>query len=173
MPNISARLRRDAEAIAVALSRSEAIVEFDLDGRIIGSNKNFCLAFGYAQDEIVGKHHSILCEGDYASSDTYRRFWENLGRGRFEAGEYICLGREGRKMRVHVSYNPLIFRGKPYKIVKFARVFAADTPGGIKALAEMDRLSQEFGARISVIDRAAFHTNLLALEQWCRTEAAG
>jgi methyl-accepting chemotaxis protein len=172
MPIFNLRFERHAEAIAAALTKSQAMAEFDLDGRITAANQNFCLALGYQREEIIGKHHSIFCDRNYASSSAYRHFWENLGRGQFEAGEYICLGKEGREVRIEASYNPLLSRGRPYKVIKLARVITGGTRSAIKAVGEIDRLSREIGRMISVVDDAAVETNLLALERWCHGEAA-
>jgi methyl-accepting chemotaxis protein len=37
----------DAKAVLEAMSKSQAIIEFKLDGSIIFANENFCRALGY------------------------------------------------------------------------------------------------------------------------------
>lgn len=56
------RASRDAEAQLDALNRSQAVIEFHLDGTIITANANFLTAMGYALEEIRGKHHSMFVE---------------------------------------------------------------------------------------------------------------
>lgn len=58
----------DSTAVLAAIGRSQAMIEFDLTGKILSANENFCKALGYQASEIVGKHHSMFCEKEYAAS---------------------------------------------------------------------------------------------------------
>ncbi len=104
-----------------ALQRSQAIIEFDLTGKILGANQNFCRALGYSPEEIRGQHHSMFVEPSYRQSPDYRAFWDKLGRGEFDAGKYLRLGKGGKEIWIQASYNPILDgNGKPFKVVKFA-----------------------------------------------------
>lgn len=104
-----------------AISRSQALIEFDLAGQITHANRNFLDAMGYGLDEIKGKHHRIFVDRAEAESAEYRAFWERLGRGEFVAGEFKRLGQGGRVVWIQASYNPVIdAKGKPYKVLKYA-----------------------------------------------------
>lgn len=111
----------ESDGMLEALNRSQAIIEFNLDGTIIGANENFLKTLGYSLDEIKGKHHSQFCEEEFSSSLDYKRFWDSLGKGESFAGEYKRLGKGGREVWIIASYNPIMdAKGKPYKVVKFA-----------------------------------------------------
>ncbi len=104
-----------------AISRVQAMIEFDLGGRVLDANDNFLTAMGYRRDEIVGQHHRMFCEPAFVASPDYARLWERLGRGEFDAGEYKRLGKGGREIWIQASYNPIFdASGKPYKVIKFA-----------------------------------------------------
>jgi methyl-accepting chemotaxis protein len=104
-----------------AISRVQAVIEFALDGTILTANENFLNAIGYTLDEIRGQHHRMFVEPAYAASDDYRRFWEKLGRGEYDAGQYKRLAKGGREIWIQASYNPIFNAdGKAYKVVKFA-----------------------------------------------------
>lgn len=104
-----------------ALQRSQATIEFTLDGRIVTANKNFLDAVGYTLDEIKGQHHSMFVDPAYRQSPEYRMFWEKLGRGEFDAGKYKRFGKGGKEIWIQASYNPILDQsGKPFKVVKFA-----------------------------------------------------
>ncbi len=104
-----------------AVNRSQAVIEFDLDGIILTANENFLSAVGYSLEEIVGKHHSIFVEKEERLSPEYREFWARLNRGEFLASEYRRIGKGGREIWIQASYNPILdLGGKPYKVVKFA-----------------------------------------------------
>jgi methyl-accepting chemotaxis protein len=104
-----------------AISKSQAIIEFDLNGTILTANANFCSALGYRQDEIVGQHHRIFVRPEEAAGNDYREFWSKLGRGEFQAAEYLRIGKGGKEVWIQASYNPIMdMNGRPYKVVKFA-----------------------------------------------------
>ena len=51
----------DAGKIA-AISRAQAVIEFNMDGTIVTANENFLGAVGYSLAEIQGKHHSMFVD---------------------------------------------------------------------------------------------------------------
>lgn len=104
-----------------AISKSQAVIEFDLQGNIQTANENFLNAMGYSLKEIVGKHHQIFVEKSYAVSAEYQAFWARLGMGTYEAGEYKRIAKDGSDIWIQASYNPILdASGRPVKVVKFA-----------------------------------------------------
>ncbi len=112
--------RSNAAHIVDAISRSQAMIEFDLTGIILDANENLCQAVGYTLSELKGQHHRIFCDPVYAASEEYRRFWSNLGAGKFDAGEYRRITKSGKDIWIEATYNPVTRGGKPYKVVKIA-----------------------------------------------------
>lgn len=111
----------DVEGRLQAIDRVQAVVEFDLGGRILHANENFLKALGYTLDEVVGHHHRMFCSSEFSHSSEYLLFWERLGRGEFNAGQYRRIGKDGRDVWILASYNPIFdAAGKPWKIVKYA-----------------------------------------------------
>ncbi len=111
----------NSEGQLAAISKSQGVIEFSLDGKIIDANQNFLDVTGYRLDEIRGQHHSMLVEPAYRSSGEYRLFWEKLARGEHDAGQYKRVGKGGREVCIQASYNPILdLNGKPFKVVKFA-----------------------------------------------------
>jgi len=112
---------RTNEGMLAALNRAQAIAEFTLDGRIESINENFTRTMGYALDEIKGKHHSLFVEPDYARSADYRAFWDRLGQGQYDSGQYKRIAKGGREVWLQATYNPILdMNGRPFKVVKFA-----------------------------------------------------
>jgi methyl-accepting chemotaxis protein len=133
----------DAGKIA-AISRAQAVIEFNMDGTIVTANENFLKAMGYSLPEIQGKHHSMFVTPADRASAAYREFWEKLNRGRFEAAEYKRLGKGGKEIWILATYNPILDEtGKPFKVVKFAtdvtgqKLKAADNDGQIAAIRKL------------------------------------
>jgi methyl-accepting chemotaxis protein len=111
----------ELQAIHAALNRVQAVIEFDLEGKILHANDNFLRVLGYTLDEVQGRHHSMFCEPEFAASPTYKQFWAKLGAGEYEHGEYKRLAKGGREIWINASYNPIMDAdGKPYKVIKFA-----------------------------------------------------
>ena len=104
-----------------AVSRAQAVIEFELDGTIVEANENFLAATGYTLEEIQGKHHSIFCEEEYTKSSDYKQFWQDLGAGDFKQGEFYRVRKDGSDLWIHATYNPIFDANcKPVKVVKFA-----------------------------------------------------
>ncbi|MFG6490339.1 PAS domain S-box protein [Roseateles sp. BYS78W] len=131
----------ELESCHAAMLRSQAVIEFDLQGRVTAANGNFLSAFGYTAEELMGQHHSRFCSATYANSTEYLAFWDALRRGEFRSGEFQRFGSDGREVWIRATYNPMLdHAGKPYKIVKFAhdvteeRRRAAVAEGNLKAI---------------------------------------
>ena len=108
---------RDAHAKLDALNRSQAVIEFNLDGTIITANPNFLVAMGYTLEEIQGKHHGIFVDPDARGSAAYREFWDALRRGEHKPSEFKRVGKGGKPVWIQASYSPLLNRaGKPFKV---------------------------------------------------------
>jgi len=191
--DITRTRERDAEfeGRATAIDRSQAVVEFDLGGTILLTNRNFEAAFGYGRDELVGQHHRILCDPTSATSDEYRAFWQRLGRGEFEAGRHRRRGQDGRDVWIQATYNPILdAEGKPRKIVEIS----SDVTRQVRLeqevrdrLADGERLQRVLEAQkavlhgtvrelttiVAAIGSIAAQTNLLALNATIEAARAG
>ena len=109
------------EGQLAAISRVQAVIEFNLDGTIITANDNFLKTLGYTLDEIAGRHHRMFVEPAFANSAAYATFWADLNAGQFQQAEYKRLGKGGKPVWIQASYNPIFdLNGKPFKVVKFA-----------------------------------------------------
>lgn len=149
-----------------AIGKSQAVIEFKLDGTIITANENFCGAMGYALSEIEGKHHSMFAEPELAKSQEYQDFWAALKRGEFQAGQYKRLGKGGREVWIEATYNPIYDpNGRVFKVVKYAtditqqKLEASDLHGQVEAI----------GKSQAVIEFELDGTIITANENFCAT----
>jgi methyl-accepting chemotaxis protein len=124
-----------------AISKSQAVIEFELDGTIIKANENFLATMSYSLGEIKGKHHRIFVDKDYAQSDAYQKFWRDLASGKHLANEFQRFGKGGKEVWIQASYNPILdMAGRPFKVVKYAtditeqKLQAANFAGQIEAI---------------------------------------
>ena len=132
----------DLEGQIAAIGKAQAVIEFDLEGRILNANDNFLGALGYSLDEIKGQHHRMFVDAAERDSVAYRAFWEKLGRGEYDSGQYRRVGKGGREIWIQASYNPIFADGKPFKVVKYAtditaqKMQAADSSGQLEAISK-------------------------------------
>jgi len=133
-----------------AINRVQAVIEFALDGTILSANHNFLSVMGYSLDEIKGRHHSMFVDADYRASNEYRSFWERLGRGDFEAGQYKRIGRGGKEVWIQASYNPILdANNKPIKVIKYATDISDEAKKKFAVQREMDRILGALGSTSS------------------------
>ncbi|WP_276371569.1 PAS domain-containing methyl-accepting chemotaxis protein [Chryseolinea sp. H1M3-3] len=124
-----------------AIGKSQAVIEFGMDGTVITANQNFLSAMGYSLSEVKGKHHRMFVEDNYGRSVTYTEFWSKLNRGEFIADEFKRVGKGGKEVWIQASYNPILdLNGNPFKVVKFAtdvtqqKIKNADYEGQLSAI---------------------------------------
>jgi methyl-accepting chemotaxis protein len=109
------------EAKISAIGKSQAVIEFNLDGTVISANENFLSTVGYSLEEIRGKHHRMFCDTEYAATPAYDAFWKKLNSGLFDSGRYRRLGKNGKAIYIQATYNPILdLNGRAFKVVKFA-----------------------------------------------------
>lgn len=151
------RINADHSGQIAAMAKSQAVIEFNMDGTVITANENFLNALGYSLDEIKGKHHSLFVDEAYKQSPAYKEFWAKLNRGEYDAAEYKRIGKGGREVWIQASYNPILdLSGKPFKVVKYAtdvtkqKLLNADYQGQIAAISKAQAVI-EFGMDGAVI----------------------
>src|SRR6201996_1759305 len=111
----------DLEGCVAAMDRSQAMIEFSLDGVILKANRNFLDALGYRAEDVVGRHHRMFVAPEEAASPDYTAFWQELARGEFVARKFRRIRKDGSDCWIQASYNPVFdANGKPCKVVKFA-----------------------------------------------------
>ena len=131
----------EVKGITDAISRAQAVIEFNIDGTVITANDNFLQCLGYSLEEIKGRHHRMFCDSSYANSIDYQAFWAKLNRGEFDAEVYPRKHKNGQEVWIQASYNPILNAdGKVYKVVKYAtdvtaqKLAAIESEGILKAI---------------------------------------
>jgi methyl-accepting chemotaxis protein len=166
----------DFKGKMTALDRAQAVIEFDLNGRILHANDNFLATLGYALDEVAGRQHAMFCEPGYADSHEYKAFWQHLAGGNFHSGEFKRIAKDGRAIWIQATYNPIFdAAGKPFKVVKFAsdvtleKMRNADFEGKIRAVNRVQAVI-EFDLTGKVIDA---NENFLAVMGYSLDDVRG
>jgi methyl-accepting chemotaxis protein len=131
----------ELEAGLEAINRSQAMIEFTLDGTILSANQNFLRTMGYTADEVVGRHHSMFVPAEERDSPAYRQFWDDLRRGEYRAAVFKRIAKDGHNVWLQATYNPILDpAGKPARVIKLAadvtaaQLASADNAGQIEAI---------------------------------------
>ena len=116
------RLENELTNRMTAINKSNAVIEFDLEGNIVFANDLFIKTMGYlSQDDIIGKHHRIFVEDEYEKSEDYCLFWEKLRSGVLFSGEIVRVKKDGSLVYLQATYNPIFDTdGKIYRVMKIA-----------------------------------------------------
>ncbi len=131
----------DRTATIDALNRSQALIEFEMDGTIVSANENFLHVMGYTLDQVRGQHHSMFVDEATRNSGEYREFWSKLNRGEFHIGQFRRLARGGREVWLQATYNPVLDKtGRPVKVIKFAADVTDVAVEKLKSEQEQQRL---------------------------------
>jgi methyl-accepting chemotaxis protein len=131
------------QSLLDAISQSQAIIEFTPDGTIVNANANFLSVMGYTLGEIAGQHHRLFVHPADAAQPAYAQFWEQLGRGKFQSGEFRRFGKDGREVWIQASYNPVLDEaGMPVRIVKLATDITAEKQEAADAAGQLTAISR-------------------------------
>ncbi|MEZ9298138.1 PAS domain-containing methyl-accepting chemotaxis protein [Vibrio splendidus] len=106
-------------ALLSALDKSQAIIEFDIQGTVLTANSNFLNTLGYSANQVVGGHHRTFCFEDFYKDNPH--FWQELQNGQLKSGLFQRRSSNGSSIWIEATYNPIIDEtGKVVKVVKFA-----------------------------------------------------
>jgi methyl-accepting chemotaxis protein len=162
-----------------AIGKSQAVIEFNMDGSILTANENFLNALGYSLREIQGKQHSMFVDAADRDNAAYREFWANLNAGRYQAGEFKRIGKGGREVWIQASYNPILdLNGKPFKVVKYAadttaQVIARKRAESVRGMMETVAAgAEELNASVREISETMSKSRQTASEAVVRVDAA-
>ena len=111
----------DQQGQIAAINRSQAVIEFALDGTILMANENFLATVGYTLEEVRGQKHAMFVDPAFRAGAEYQQFWDALRRGEYASGQFRRTAKGGREVWLQASYNPILDgEGKPFKVVKYA-----------------------------------------------------
>lgn len=140
LPTASHEAARTA-ALLNALEHVQAVIEFDLEGRVLRANRLFLGLMGYSADEVVGQHHRMFCPPEVTSSASYQALWEGLRAGQVREDVFLRVTKTGQQVWLQASYNPVRDgEGRTVGVVKLAtditaqRVQQAEFEGKIAAI---------------------------------------
>lgn len=122
---LSAKLKSsqmETEGQFKAINTAYAFIEFTPEGNILSANDIFLKTVGYTKEEIVGKHHRIFVEAEYASSLEYQNFWNELRNGKSFTDSFKRISKTGQDIWLDASYAPVFDENNQViKVIKLAK----------------------------------------------------
>ena len=110
------------ESFYEMLNVSSALITFTPEGIIQSANALFCAATGYAEHEIIGQHHRIFCDPEYANTLEYKNFWKDLASGKNFQNQYKRYNKNGELLWLDAIYGPVKnAQGKVTGVLKIAK----------------------------------------------------
>jgi len=163
----------DYQGQIAAIGKAQAVIEFNMDGSIITANDNFLTVLGYRLEEIKGQHHSMFVEPAYRATAEYKQFWRDLNDGKYQAAEYLRIGKGGKEVWIQASYNPIFdLNGKPCKVVKFATDVSERKAGEVRLKKTMEIVAQNSQALSSASEElSATSTQMVSNAEETSTQA--
>lgn len=158
----------EADAKIQAISKSQAVIDFKLDGTVITANENFLQTLGYSLEEIKGGHHGRFVDDATRQSSEYREFWARLNRGDYVAGEFKRICKGGKEIWIQGSYNPIMDQnGKLFKVVKYA----TDITTQVNSRNEMARILDLVGQNSATLSSSAEELSAVSSQMASNAEA--
>ncbi|WP_441232351.1 methyl-accepting chemotaxis protein [Tardiphaga sp. 215_C5_N2_1] len=162
-----------------AIGKSQAVIEFGMDGIVLTANENFLQALGYSLEEIKGRHHGVFVDPSERDGAAYREFWASLNRGEYQAAEYKRIGKGGKEVWIQASYNPILdLNGRPFKIVKYATNTTAQVIARMKServrsmMESVAAGAEELNASVREISEAMVKSKNTAMSAVGKVESA-
>lgn len=103
-------------ALLSMVERTQAVIHFTVDGEILHANANFLGALEYTADAVVGKHHRMFVDPQYARSDAYAKFWRDFKSGKTFTDQFPRVTRTGRTIWIQVTYAPVFDKNAPCRM---------------------------------------------------------
>jgi diguanylate cyclase (GGDEF)-like protein/PAS domain S-box-containing protein len=136
----------ERDALLAALSRSTAMLEFAADGTLLDANDNFLRLLGYGREEVVGRHHSMLCDPTYAASDHYQQFWQHLRQGEVISGTLQRIRANGSTLWLEAICSPILDgAGRLLKVISVAADITAYIDDSHRSHSVLNALNRSLG----------------------------
>lgn len=149
----------NAEGLKATVDASFAEIEFDAKGNILDTNDNFVKTMGYYNaKDLIGGHHSMFVDPEYKRSSEYKKFWDDLGNGITQAGEFKRITKDGSEVWIQAAYTPVKNdEGRTVKVIKIAiditlQKLAALNALGLKTTVDASFAEIEFDAKGNILD---------------------
>lgn len=103
----SQRAANQLDRTLSAIQEAFGYIVFTPQGIIEQCNDKLLKSFACTTEQVIGQHHRVLVESDYAASQEYTKFWQDLRAGKFVHGQFPRITSNGDKVWLEGSYFPI------------------------------------------------------------------
>lgn len=103
-----------------SLKKTVPYIEFTPTGNVLYANDLLLNSFGYQLEEVLNKHHSVLCFPEDVEKREYKELWQSLAKGEPTNGTFIRKDKAGNAVWLEATYFPIIKNGKVESVAKVA-----------------------------------------------------
>lgn len=98
----------DERDVVNSLDKNLAMVEFDLNRKVIWANQNFSKTFGYQLYELAGMSHKCFCTTEFVNSEDYESLWNDLLNGKKFESKIQRVSKAGKILWLEATYIPVL-----------------------------------------------------------------
>lgn len=136
----------DQIAVLASLESNLAMIEFDLDGKVIWVNENFAQALGYSVSAMKNMQHKQFCTLAFQNSREYAEFWDNLRRGNKFQAKIYRVDKAKQLICLEATYIPVLNdEGTTNAVLKIATDITERENKTIEVVTQLKGLSEELG----------------------------
>jgi len=137
-----------SQATIDSINKSVATIEFSPEGKILSVNDLFLKSVGYNLEELINKHHSILCSKEYTRTSEYSHFWSDLANGQSKKGTFERIAKNGQTLHLEATYFPIILNNQVVRVMKIAN----DITPTIEKNIEIDNILTALNKSLAIIE---------------------
>lgn len=127
-----------------AIDSSLALIEFDMEGRVLHANENFARSMGYSPASLTGMRHASFCTPEYRSSPQYIELWNGLRKGNAFQSKIQRVRRDGSLIWLEATYMPILGdTGAPSSVLKLATNIDEREQAAARVTADLLQMSEE------------------------------
>lgn len=138
----------DKRAVLTAIEQSLAMIEFDVQGKVLWANENFAQAMGYYSSEMPGMLHKQFCSQQFVNSTAYAKLWEDLRNGLPFQNKILRITKTGNAIWLEATYMPVRDEeGRVIAILKMATDINAREQATSQMTENLLKMSEELLGR--------------------------
>lgn len=140
----------DETAVLASLECNLAMIEFDLEGKVIWVNKNFAETLGYAVNELKNMQHRQFCTSEFQNSPDYTKLWDDLKAGSKFQEKIHRVSKMNDLVCLEATYIPVLNdTGEVNAVLKIATDITERENETIAIVSQLKELSEGLACVVS------------------------
>ncbi|MET3657101.1 PAS domain S-box-containing protein [Sporosarcina psychrophila] len=147
--NISTQVLNE-RAVLASLESNLAMIEFNLDGKVIWANQNFAQTLGYSVNVMKNMSHEQFCTLEFRNSKEYAELWDNLRKGKKFQEKIHRVSKAKDLLCLEATYIPVLNdKGEVNAVLKIATNITERENKTIEIVSQLKKLSEDLGEMVT------------------------